>query len=136
MTGTAMEKLKLNKDFGKLVEAHDYELDPTKKYVINIKNELPQQANILRTIQIMGLSALNDYYNWLTSNGFDDYIPNPTNNFVANYYGVKPLWKTNLSQGIVVRAEEDDDYYIVMECSRLNTGFKYTQIIVTMGGCL
>ncbi len=32
-------------------------------------------------------------------------------------------------------AENDDDYYVVLECSRQNEGFKYTQIIVTLGGC-
>ena len=62
--------------------------------------------------------------------------PNPTNEFVAKFYGVEPLWKTPYSIGIVVRAEEDDDYYIVMECSSKNTSFKHTQIILTMGGCL
>ena len=48
----------------------------------------------------------------------------------------KQKCKTDLSQGIVVRAENEDDYFIVMECSRLNEGFKYTQIILTLGGCL
>lgn len=38
--------------------------------------------------------------------------------------------------GIVVKAEEDDDYYIVMECSSKNTGFEHTQILLTMGGCM
>ena len=37
--------------------------------------------------------------------------------------------------GIVVKAEEDDDYYIVMECSSKNTGFE-PQILLTMGGCM
>lgn len=53
-------------------------------------------------------------------NGFDANMPNPTNCFVARFYGVKALWKTGLSQGIVVRLENEDDYFIVMECSRLN----------------
>lgn len=63
-------------------------------------------------------------------------MPNPTNNFVESYYGSKPLCITDLSQGIVVKDENDDNYYIVMECSRLNTGFKYTQIILMLGGCM
>lgn len=42
----------------------------------------------------------------------------------------------DLLQDIVVRAENEDDYFIVMKCSRLNEGFKYTQIILTLGGCL
>lgn len=57
-------------------------------------------------------------------------------NLFQSFMEKKPLWLTDLSQGIVVKAENDDDYYIVMKCSRLNTGFKYTQIIVTMGGCV
>ena len=58
------------------------------------------------------------------------------NEFVAKFYGREPLWKTPYSMGIVVKAEEDDDFYIVMECSNKNTGFKHTQIILTMDGCL
>lgn len=131
-----MEKIKLNKNLGKMVEAHDYELDPTIKYIINIKNEIEEQSTILNAINVMGLPALEDYHKWLINNGFNPIMPNPTNDFVSKYFGVKPLWKTTLSQGIVVKAEDDDDYYIVMECSRLNTGFKYTQIIVTLGGCV
>lgn len=131
-----MKKIKLNKDFGQIVEAHGYELDPTKEYVINIKDELEEQAGILGAVQTMGLLAIEDYHKWLRENGFDVNTPNPTNEFVSKYYGVRPLWNTDLSQGIVVKAENDDDYFIVMECSRLNEGFKYTQIIVTLGGCL
>lgn len=131
-----MEKLKLNKDLGKLAEAHGYELDATKKYIINVKNEIPEQASILVAINSMGLPALNDYHKWLIDNGFNPVRTNPTNDFVSRFFGIKPLWSTSLSQGIVVKAEDDDDYYIVMECSRLNIGFKYTQILVTMGGCM
>ena len=131
-----MEKIKLNKDFGKIVEVHGYELDATNKYIINVKNEIEEQAAVLTAIDVMGLPALDDYYKWLIDNGFNPIMPNPTNDFVSKYYGVKPLWSTSLSHGIVVKAEDDDDYYIVMECSRLNTGFKYTQIIVAVGGCL
>lgn len=80
--------------------------------------------------------ALTNYHAWLNENGFDIDMPNPTNKFVEPYYGVKPLWKTDYSQGIVVKAENEDDYYIVMECSRLNRGYKYTKIILTMAGCL
>ena len=128
--------IKLNKNMGKIVPAHDYELDETTKYTINIKEELEQQSNILMAIQTMGLPALSDYHNWLSSNGFDVNIPNPTNEFVSNFYGKQALWRTKLSQGLVFKAEDDDDYYIVMECSRLNKGFKYTQIILTLGGCV
>ena len=35
-----------------------------------------------------------------------------------------------------MKNETDNDFYIVMECSYENEGFKYTKIIVTLGGCL
>lgn len=131
-----MQKLKLNNDMGKLVQAHDFELDPTQEYVIDVRAELESQSAIHMAIQTMGLSALRDYWNWLETNGFNVEMPNPTNAVVSQYFGKKPLWKTNLSQGIVVKSENDDDYYIIIECSRLNEGFKYAQIIATLGGCL
>ena len=106
---------------GEIVKAHGYELDAEERYVINIERELSEQSAIMAAIQSVGLPALNDYHQWLIHHGF---------------YGKKALWKTDLSQGIVVRAENKDDYFIVMECSRLNEGFKYTQIILTLGGCL
>lgn len=130
-----MQKIKVNKDFGQIVKPHGYELDATKEYVINIGNELKQQKSIIAAVRSMGLLAIEDYYKWLNDNGFNSDTPNPTNNFVSKFYGVKPLWKTELSQGIVVKAENEKDYFIVMECSRLNEGFQYTQIILTLGGC-
>lgn len=69
-------------------------------------------------------------------NDFDSDCPDPTNEFVSSFYGNKPLWKTDYSQGIVVKAKNETDYYIIMECSHLNTGFKYVQIILTLGGCM
>lgn len=119
-----MTKIKLNKGMGQFVAAHGFELNPTEKYIINIKDEINDQSAIQAAVQTMGLPALKDYHHWLIENGFDPNMPNPTNDFVSQFYGVKPL------------SENDDDFYIVMECSRLNEGFKYTQIIVTMGGCL
>ena len=131
-----MRKLKLNKNFGKKVPAHNYELEPKEQYVISFKDEIEQQQAIYASIYTMGLPAMNDYHNWLKENNFDVNMPNPTNSFVEPYYGVRSLWTTDLSQGMVVKAKDDDDYYIVMECSRENEGFKYTQIIVTLGGCI
>ena len=44
---------------------------------------------------------------------------------------------TTMKQAAQFRiTENEDDYFIVMECSRLNEGFKYTQIILTLGGCM
>lgn len=68
--------IKLNKNMEKIVPAHDYELDDTAQYTINLKTELEQQSSILMAIQTMGLPALKDYHNWLSSNGFDVNIPN------------------------------------------------------------
>ena len=132
-----MGKLELNKNMGKSVKAHGYELSGTEKYVINLEKEIPKQMAIVESVQLMGLEAMEDWWEWLGKNGFSKDMPNPTNSFVEPFYGVKPLWETNLSKGLVVKDENDDeDYYIIMECSRENEGFKYTQIILTLGGCL
>lgn len=131
-----MEKLKLNKEAGKLVSSHGYKLLETKKYVLDLKEELKEQMAILEAVRIMGLEAINDWWDWLKSNGFSTDIPNPTNDFVGKFYGVKALWETDLSQGLVVKNEDDDNYYILMECSKENEGFKYTQIILTLDGCI
>jgi hypothetical protein len=115
----------------------DYVLDPTEKYVINIEKEMESQMAILISFQMMGPPpALKNYHAWLYENGFNVDSPNPTNEVVARYYGIKPLWKTPYSQGIVVRAENDDDYFIVMECSSRNKGYKRAMIILTLGGCM
>ncbi len=123
---------------GKSVNPQDFMLNPTQKYVIDLEFELPKQTAILTSIQVMGAPpAMSDYHKWLKGNGFSQEMPNPTNEFVSEFYGKRPLWKTELSQGIVVKNcdPSDDDYYIVMECSRKNEGYKYTKIIVTLGGC-
>ncbi len=33
-------------------------------------------------------------------------------------------------------AENESNYYIVMECSGKNVGYKHTMVILTMGGCM
>ena len=115
----------------------DYILDPAEKYVIDIEKEMESQMAILISFQMMGPPpALKNYHAWLYENGFNVDSPNPTNEVVARYYGIKPLWKTPYSQGIAVRAENDDDYFIVMECSSKNRGYKHAQIILTLGGCM
>ena len=131
-----MEKLKLNKEMGKPVTAHGYELSETKKYVIDLEKEFKGQIAILEAVRAMGLEAMKDWWKWLEINGFSTETPNPTNDFVEKFYGNKSLWKTDLSQGLVVKNEKDDDYYILMECSRENEGFKYTQLVLTLGGCM
>lgn len=132
-----MKKIKLNENAGKITSVDEYVLDPIEKYVIDIEEEMEFQIAIMRSFQIMGAPpALKNYHAWLFENGFSVETPNPTNEVVACYYGVKPLWKTAYSQGIVVKAENDSDYFIVMECSNKNKGYKHTQVILTMGGCM
>lgn len=130
-----MKKIKLNQNSETIIGG--YILNPTEKYVINLAEEMEFQSAIMSSFQIMGYPpALKNYHAWLFENGFSVDAPNPTNEFVAPYYGVKPLWKTEYSQGIVVKAENDSDYFIVMECSDKNKGYKHTQIILTLGGCM
>ena len=131
-----MKKIILNQNLEK--ETIDgYILNPTEKYVINLAEEMEFQSAIMSSFQIMGYPpALKNYHAWLFENGFSVDVPNPTNEFVASYYGVKPLWKTEYSQGIVVKAENDSDYFIVMECSDKNKGYKHTKVILTPGGCM
>lgn len=132
-----MKKIKLNDSLQQRTSVDDYILDPTEKYVINLEEETEFQIATMMSFQITGVPpALKNYHAWLYENGFNLDAPDPTNKVVAPYYGVKPLWKTPYSQGIVVMAEGDDDYYIVMECSSKNKGYKHTMIILTMGGCM
>ena len=132
-----MKKLKLNEDAGKITSIDEYILDPTEEYVIDLEKEMEFQMATMMSFQIMGPPpALKNYHAWLFENGFNVEAPNPTNEVVARYYGVKPLWKTAYSQGIVVKAENDSDYFIIMECSNKNKGYKHTQVILTMGGCM
>lgn len=132
-----MKKIKLNVELEKGSTVDEYRLNPTEKYVINIEEEIEFQTAIMMSFQIAGPPpALKNYHAWLLENGFSVDSPNPTNVFVAPFYGVKPLWKTDYSQGIVVRDEHDSDYFIVMECSSKNKGYKHTAVILTLGGCI
>lgn len=121
-------------NFSNISDSHDgFELDPTKKYIINIEDEIPSQAEILASIQLFGQPlALKNYHSWLFKNGFNVDRPNPTNEVIAPYFGLKPLWRTKYSQGIVVKAENDNNFYIVMECSKENEGYKHTKIILNI----
>ena len=85
-----------------------YELNSTEKYVlIETESELKMQNAILSAFQIMGTPALVNYHAWLHKNGFNVACLNSTNDFVSSFYGVKPLWKTDFSQGIVVKIDDD-----------------------------
>lgn len=132
-----MKKVNLSGSMENEISVDGYRLDPTEKYVINLIEEMEFQQSIMMSFQIMGYPpALKNYHAWLFENGFSVEAPNPTNEFVAKYYGVKPLWKTGYSQGIVVKDEKDSDYFIVMECSNKNKGYKHTILILTLGGCM
>ena len=132
-----MKKINLNDSLLQQTSADEYVLDPTEKYVIDLEKEIGFQSALMASFQIMGAPpALKNYHAWLYENGFNLDAPNPTNEVVAPYYGVKPLWKTPYSQGIAVMAEGDSDYYIVMECSSKNKGYKHTMVILTLGGCM
>ena len=132
-----MKKLRLNNGMSRSQTIDGYKLVPTEKYVINLEEERELAIAIMQYIYTIGFPpAFKNYHAWLFENGFNADSPNPTNEIVASYYGVKPLWKTSYSIGIVVKAERDDDYYIIMECSGKNKGFKHTQIILTLGGCM
>lgn len=132
-----MKKIELNVELEKGSTVDEYRLNPTEKYVINIEEEIEFQTAIMMSFQIAGPPpALKNYHAWLLENGFSVDSPNPTNVFVAPFYGVKPLWKTDYSQGIVVKDEHDSDYFIVMECSSKNKGYKHTAVILTLCGCI
>ena len=132
-----MKKIKLHDIQERRNSTDEYTLDSTEKYVINIEEEMEFQMAVMMSFKMMGQPpAIKNYHAWLFENGFNVELPNPTNEVVAPYYGVKPLWKTDYSQGIVVMAEDESDYYIVMECSSRNKGYKRTKVILTMGGCL
>lgn len=132
-----MKKVILSDSMENEILVGGYRLDPSEKYVINLIEEMEFQQSIMMSFQIMSYPpALKNYYAWLFENGFSVENPNLTNEFVAKYYGVKPLWKTDYSQGIVVKDEKDSDYYIVMECSNKNKGYKHTIVILTLGGCM
>lgn len=131
-----MTKIKLN-EMKKTIMSGEYVLDPTEEYVINLEEEMSFQMAIMQSFKLMGPPpAYKNYQAWLFENGFNVEMPNPTNEFVASYYGVKSLWETPYSRGIVVKEENDEDYYIVMECSSKNKGYKHTKIILTLGGCM
>ena len=132
-----MKKINLSDSIENEMSVDGYRLDPTEKYVINLLEEIEFQQSIMMSFQVMGSPpALKNYHAWLFENGFSVEAPNPTNEFVAKYYGVKPLWKTDYSQGIVVKDEKDSDYFIVMECSNKNKGYKHTILILTLVGCM
>ncbi|MFK4898249.1 hypothetical protein [Lactococcus petauri] len=132
-----MKKIKLTDNQKKIGSNNGYILNPTEKYVFNLEDEMEFQMATLMSFQLMGPPpAIKNYHAWLFENNFNVELPNPTNEVVSHFYGFKPLWSTDYSQGIVMRAENEDDYFIVMECSRKNPGYNHSKVILTLGGCM
>ena len=87
-----MKKIKLNDNLEREISIDEYRLDPTEKYVINIEEEMEFQIATMMSFRIMGPPlALKNCHAWLFENDFDVNAPNPTNEAVDRYYGVKPL---------------------------------------------
>ncbi len=129
-----MVKITLNQDTGQIVASHGYILDPSECYLIDFDKEMgTTQPAIMQAAMIMGLPGIDDYHKWLDENGFSREEPHISNEFASKFYGKQALWETELSRGIVVKDEKHNDYFIIMECSRLCEGFKYAQII--LAGC-
>ena len=114
-----------------------YALDPGCQYVIDADVESLRSILLFELFRQCGFPpAIKNWHSWLFKHGFSAKVPNVTNSSVAECYGVKPLWRTDYSQGVVVRAVGEDDYFVVMECSRACVGYRHLQILLTPGGCL
>ena len=114
-----------------------YALDPRRQYVIDAYVEGLRSIRLFELFRQCGFPpAIKNWHAWLFKHGFSAEDVNVSNSSVAEYYGVKPLWCTAYSQGVVVRAVGDDDYFVVMECSRACVGYQHLQVLLTPGGCL
>lgn len=151
------EKMKMGKrkvnfslkgNMGLLVPPHGFELNAENELVFDFIADSDIIANTIYISSILGWPrAMEDFWNWCEKNNFPSLVGTDEisgevkrvwripEDFVKEYYGKKSLWKTEYSQGIVVREKNSDDYYIVVECSRENEGWKYARILVTPGGC-
>lgn len=123
-------KIFLNERMGTIVLEHDYELVPSYKYLINLENEKEIQDANLKAMALMGPPrGIDDFSKWLERNNYSLDNMEITNENIIKYYGKEALWKTIYSQGLVVKDEITNKYYIVIECSRLNEGYQYSKII-------
>ena len=132
-------KAELDK-LGKLVEEHDYELDGHNKYIIyEDENYFSHNAHVLFTIEALGGMSNPDCKRIIRSFNAKAHqlCPSGNKNDLEKYYGAGYLWKNSDTQGIVVKLIDDDiiTYEILVECSRLCTGFKYTKFIPTDAEC-
>ena len=130
------ELLTLNSHPGGVSACGGYTLDPRRKYVINANIEGSRSITLFGLFRQQGFPpAIKNWHAWLFKHGFSAEFPNLTNDSVAEYYGVEPLWRTDYSQGIVVCAVDEDDYFVVMECGCACVGYRHLQILLTPGGC-
>lgn len=126
-----MKKIKLNENVNNPTKTQGFELNPSEEYIINMDDEFGQQTAIMASAQTMELTCIKDYHKWLLDNDIDGYKPNPSKELLLKFYGKEPLWKTEDSQGLVIKDENEDSFYILMECSGSIPNFKYAQIILT-----
>lgn len=114
-----------------------YALDPGCQYVIDAHVESLRSIRLFELYTQCGFPpAIKIWHAWLFKHGFSVEVPNVTNSSVAEYYGVKPLWCADYSQGVVVRAVGEDDYFVVMECGHACVGYQHLQVLLTPSGCL
>ena len=87
-----MKKLKLNSGMEPEKTKDSYRLNPTEKYVINLEDEMEFAISTMQAIHMFGFPpAFKNWHAWLFENGFSTGTPNPTNEFVAKFYGREPL---------------------------------------------
>lgn len=132
----------IDENLGKWVPSHGYTVNPYKKHVFDSEKDWEAIALTMFTIGACGQpKAFEDYWKWCEENnvptsvidGIKTYhIPNE---LAAKFYGEGPLWETPYSQGIVIREKKEDDYYVMLECSKNNPGWKYAKILLTPYGC-
>lgn len=114
-----------------------YALDPGCQYVIDAHVESLRSIRLFELYTQCGFPpAIKIWHAWLFKHGFSVEVPNVMNSSVAEYYGVKPLWCADYSQGVVVRAVGEDDYFVVMECGHACVGYQHLQVLLTPSGCL
>ena len=125
---------------GKLEIAHGYELDGYNKYVIyEDEHYFMHNAQILLTIEALGGMSNPDCKRIIKNFNAkaSKVCPTGKKDELKQYYGKGYLWKNLDTQGIVVKLIDKDTttYEILVECSNLCPGFKYTKFVPTDAEC-
>ena len=132
----------LRKRLGKWEHAHGYELSENEKYFVRYTEDYFQYNTMqLLTIQAFGGIFHPDSYRVVKDfNHFGVEFKKKSQEeqqaFLRDRWGKQFLWDNEYTRGIVVRLTESDDvndftYHVLVECSRLCTGFKYAKIIIS-----